>query len=60
MVQQVLTMGDRLLVTVANASQAFQPLQEALEQAGLQDVIISPVEPVLEDLFVQIVKGRRV
>jgi ABC-2 type transport system ATP-binding protein len=60
MVQQVLTMGDRLLVTVANASQALQPLQEALEQAGLQDVIISPVEPVLEDLFVQIIKGREV
>lgn len=60
MLQQVLTMGDRLLVTVANASQAFQPLQKALEQAGLQDVIISPVEPVLEDLFVQIVKSRRV
>jgi ABC-2 type transport system ATP-binding protein len=59
MVQQVLSLGDRLLVTVANGSQASQPLKEALQQAGLQDVMISPVEPVLEDLFVQIVKGKK-
>ncbi len=51
MVQQVLTMGDRLLVTVANGSQASKPLKEALEQAGRQDITISPVEPVLEDLL---------
>lgn len=60
MVHQVLAMGDRLLVTVPNGRLALKPLQEVLDRAGLHDITISPVEPVLEDLFVQIVKGGKV
>lgn len=59
-VQQVLTMGDRLLITVPDSSQALPPLREVLHQAGLNNITISQVEPALEDLFVQIVKGRKV
>lgn len=60
MVLQVLTTGDRLLITVPNGRLALKPLQEALDQAGLKDITISAVEPALEDLFVQIVKGQKV
>jgi ABC-2 type transport system ATP-binding protein len=60
MVQQVLAMGDRLLITVPNGSQALKPLQEILHQADLNNITISQVDPALEDLFVQIVKGGKV
>jgi ABC-2 type transport system ATP-binding protein len=58
LVQQCLTMGERLMLTVANADQAAGPLTEALTQAGLTEVSIAPAEPNLEDLFVQIVRQQ--
>ncbi len=54
--RQVLARGDRLLVTVDSAAAASGPLTEALTQAGLTEVRIAPVEPGLEDLFVQMVE----
>ncbi len=54
--RQVLARGDRLLVTVDSAAAASGPLTEALTQAGLSEVRIAPVEPGLEDLFVQMVE----
>jgi ABC-2 type transport system ATP-binding protein len=58
LVHQVLSMGDRLLITVADSQAALTPLQEALHLAGLHDIVITSVEPALEDLFVQIVKSK--
>ena len=58
LVQQCLAMGDRLMLTVASRAQAAGPLKEALEAAGLTEVSISPAEPNLEDLFVQIVRRQ--
>ncbi len=56
--RQVLARGDRLLVTVDSAAAASGPLTEALTQAGLSEVRIAPVEPGLEDLFVQMVERQ--
>ncbi len=53
---QVLARGDRLLVTVDSAAAALQPFAEAIKGAGLSEVRIAPVEPGLEDLFVQMVE----
>ena len=50
---QVLARGDRLLVTVDSAAAALQPFAEAIKETGLSEVRIAPVEPGLEDLFVQ-------
>lgn len=58
LVQQELAMGDRLMLTVAAAAQAAGPLAQALEQAGLTEVSVTPAEPNLEDLFVQIVRRQ--
>ncbi|HEY9073721.1 MAG TPA: ABC transporter ATP-binding protein [Desulfobaccales bacterium] len=58
LVQQCLAMGDRLMLTVASRAQAAGPLAQALEQAGLTEVAITPAEPNLEDLFVQIVRRQ--
>jgi drug efflux transport system ATP-binding protein len=58
LVQQTLAMGERLMLTVASADQAAGPIAEALEQAGLTEVVIAPAEPNLEDLFVQIVRRQ--
>jgi ABC-2 type transport system ATP-binding protein len=55
-VRQVLSMGDRLMVTVASGAQAREPLARALAEAGLTGVTLDPAEPTLEDLFVQIVR----
>ena len=54
--EQVLARGDRLLVTVQNAGSAAGPLAETLKTAGLGEPHIAPVEPGLEDLFVQMVQ----
>jgi ABC-2 type transport system ATP-binding protein len=54
--QQVLAMGDRLMVTVASRTLAQEPLAQALSAAGLAGVSLAPAEPTLEDLFVQIVR----
>jgi ABC-2 type transport system ATP-binding protein len=51
-----LAMGDRLMITVADAAAAVQPLTEALTQAGLTGVSMERATPDLEDLFVQIVR----
>lgn len=59
LVQQCLTMGERLMLTVASAEQAVAPLTQALEAGGLSEVSISPAEPNLEELFVQIVRRRQ-
>ncbi len=58
LVQQCLAMGDRLMLTVADAAQAVEPLSTTLRQAGLTEISISPAEPNLEDLFVQIVRRQ--
>jgi len=58
LVQQELAMGDRLMLTVAAAAQAAGPLAQALKQAGLTEVSVTPAEPNLEDLFVQIVRRQ--
>ncbi len=57
-VRQSLAMGDRLMITVENAGQAFGPIKEALEQAGLTGVSLEPAQPNLEDLFVQVVRRQ--
>jgi drug efflux transport system ATP-binding protein len=54
--RQVLAMGDRLMVTVADRAAAQKILAQALEEAGLGGVSLAPAEPTLEDLFVQIVR----
>ncbi len=54
--RQVLAMGDRLMVTVANAQEAAGPLKAALENAGFRAVRLAPAEPGMEELFVQIVR----
>ena len=54
--RQVLSMGDRLMVTVNHRAQAEEPLAQVLSEAGLEGVSLAPAEPTLEDLFVQIVR----
>jgi ABC-2 type transport system ATP-binding protein len=54
--RQVLAMGDRLMVTVADRAAAQNILTQALSAAGLGGVSLSPADPTLEDLFVQIVR----
>jgi ABC-2 type transport system ATP-binding protein len=54
--QQVLAMGDRLMVTVESRALATDILAQALAAAGLVGVSLAPAEPTLEDLFVQIVR----
>ena len=58
LVRQSLAMGDRLMVTVAHADAAVEPLRQALEAAGLRGVQIVGARPGLEDLFVQIVRRQ--
>lgn len=55
-VRQVLAMGDRLMVTVAHRQEALAPLTAALEGGGFTGIRISPAEPALEEMFVQIVR----
>ncbi len=55
---EVLPMGDRLMVTVESREKALEPLQAALEGAGLAGVGVVPGEVALEDLFVQMVRRQ--
>jgi ABC-2 type transport system ATP-binding protein len=55
-VRQVLPLGDRLMVTMAPGEAAPAPLAAALEAGGVGGSRISPAEPALEELFVQIVR----
>lgn len=54
--RQVLAMGDRLMVTVEKVEPAREALAQALREAGLPDAGLTPADPTLEDLFVQIVR----
>jgi ABC-2 type transport system ATP-binding protein len=54
--RQVLAMGDRLMVTVDDRATAQKILAQALEKAGLIGVSLTPAEPTLEDLFVQVIR----
>jgi ABC-2 type transport system ATP-binding protein len=56
--RQVLAMGDRLMVTVARAEEAVEPLREALNRAGVGEVQVGRAEPGLEELFVQIIRRQ--
>ena len=58
LVLQSLAMGDRLMITVADAAAARAPLTAALEGAGLTGVAMEPAAAKLEDLFVQIVRRQ--
>jgi ABC-2 type transport system ATP-binding protein len=57
-VQQILAMGDRLMVTVQDAIRALPALALALKRAGVAEVQLSQAEPGLEDYFVQVVNRR--
>jgi len=58
LVAGTLAMGDRLMVTVASAAQAAEPLAAALKDAGLQEVHLARAEPGLEEVFVQTVRRQ--
>ncbi len=55
LVQQLLLMGDRLMITVEESDKALGPLAQHLAEAGLQDITIKKAEPGLEDVFVQVI-----
>lgn len=54
--REVLSTGDRFMVTVEDKEAALGPLEESLKEAGLSEIRIVPSEPTLEELFVQIVR----
>jgi ABC-2 type transport system ATP-binding protein len=56
--RQVLVRGDRLLVTMDHDETPQGSLTRALEAQGLEGVSLNPVEPTLEDVFVQMVGGQ--
>lgn len=59
LVQEILAMGDRLMVTVESAASALGPIAATLKGvADLGEVSVSPAEPGLEDLFVQLVRRQ--
>jgi ABC-2 type transport system ATP-binding protein len=58
-VEQVLTRGDHLTVTVSRAEEAAPGLRRLLTDAGLGPVELSPTAPGLEDCFVQLVRRPR-
>ncbi|MFH0809167.1 MAG: ABC transporter ATP-binding protein [Pseudomonadota bacterium] len=59
LVQQLLMVGDRLMVTVDDAEAARQPIKDVLDAGGPRNIRISRAAPSLEDLFVQIVRAGR-
>ena len=58
LVRQLLLMGDRLMITVAERAAALEPLQEFLAGAGLGDVRLKAASPGLEDVFVQVISRQ--
>lgn len=58
-VRQVLTMGDRLLLTVEDQEQARGPIARILEDGGLKGMSLDRAEPALEDVLIQFVGERR-
>ena len=57
--RQVLSMGDRMVLTVDRAEPAVGLIEQTLRQAGVTTWQISETEPGLEDLFVQIMRPTR-
>lgn len=55
LVQQMLLVGDRLMITVADRLTALEPLRQHLDNAGLTDFSLKPAAPSLEDVFVQVI-----
>ncbi len=53
--QRVLTMGERLMITVKSQEAARPALLQAMAAAGLEGVRVNPARPSLEDMFVQVV-----
>jgi ABC-2 type transport system ATP-binding protein len=58
LVRQLLLMGDRLMITVAERAAALGPLQEFLAGAGLTGVSLKEAAPGLEDVFVQVISRQ--
>jgi ABC-2 type transport system ATP-binding protein len=58
MVRQTLVLGDRLLLNVDRASEAAAALKDALAATDFAGLSVSQVEPALEDVFVQLVRGE--
>jgi ABC-type multidrug transport system ATPase subunit len=56
--RQVLTMGDRIVLSVDRAEAAVGLIEQTLSQAGVTAVRISGTEPGLEDIFVQIMRRQ--
>lgn len=50
--RQVLSMGDRMVLTVDRAEEAASLIEQALRQAGIATMQICEIEPGMEDLFV--------
>ena len=55
LVEQLLLMGDRLMITVEHRARALSPLRQYLAEAGMTDIAIKEAEPGLEDVFVQVI-----
>jgi ABC-2 type transport system ATP-binding protein len=58
LVRQMLLMGARLMVTVANSSLALRPLKQHLTESGLPEVTLKVAAPGLEDVFVQVISRQ--
>ncbi len=58
LVAGTLAMGDRLMVSVASAAQAAEPLAATLKDAGLTEIQLARAEPGLEEVFVQTVRRQ--
>ena len=56
--RQVLTMGDRIVLTVDRAETAVPLIEQTLRQAGITEVRMSDTEPGLEDIFVQTMRRQ--
>lgn len=54
--EQLLLMGDRLMISVEQSRTALAPLQDYLARAGLTDITIKAAAPGLEDVFVQVIE----
>lgn len=52
-VLDVTTFGDQLHLTVENAGEATVIVREFLKEHGIRDVIIEPVKPSMENIFME-------
>jgi hypothetical protein len=53
-VADVQVFGDRLHLRVEDAGQVMDHLPNALTNAGVQITHLRPIEPILEDVFTQL------